>query len=83
MKLEAFSIRDEKSGVFVRPFFCVNRGVALRDFADLVADKQTAVCKHPGDFKLYFIGYFDDNSGEFVSLPQPEFLAHGSDYVVN
>ena len=81
MQIQVFSIRDGKSCVFGMPFFRVNKGVAMRDFSDLVNDVQTSIHKHPDDFKLYSLGEFDDNSGEFVSLPQPEFLAHGSDFI--
>lgn len=81
MKLLAFSVYDEKAGVFGVPFCMAHRGLAIRAFSDLVADVNTTVHKHPSDFKLYTIGEFDDNSGALISLSQPEFLQNASDFV--
>ena len=81
MELKVFSIRDEKSKVFSRPFFAVSNGIAIRDFSDLALDQQSTVSKHPGDFKLYLVASFDDYSGAFVSCPQPEFLCCASDFI--
>lgn len=81
MELKVFSIFDEKGKCFGQPFFMAHNGMALRAFSDLVGDKQTTINKHPGDYKLYYLGEFDDNSGELSSLAQPEFLAHASDFI--
>lgn len=81
MQLKVYSIFDEKAKCFGQPFFMAHNGMALRAFSDLVADKSTSINKHPGDYKLYCLADYDDNSGEFASLPQPEFLAHASDFV--
>lgn len=81
MKLQAFSIFDEKSGVFGLPFFTKNKGMALRSFSDLVKDQNTSIFRHPDDFKLYLIGDFDDVSGELSHLAQPEFVAHAGDFI--
>lgn len=80
MVLKVFSIFDEKGVVFGQPFYMLHNGEALRAFADLVADPQTTVNKHPDDYKLYLLGEFDNFSGKFESLRTPEFIAHGSDY---
>jgi len=81
MKLKVFSIFDEKAQVFSQPFFMAHNGLALRAFSDLVGEKGTNVNKHPSDFKLYNIGFYDDVSGALESLSQPEFLANATDYV--
>lgn len=80
MKLLAFSIFDEKGGLFSNPFFMAHKGLAIRAFYDLVCDNNTTVSKHPEDFKLYCIGEFDDNSGGLMSLPQPDFLQNATDF---
>lgn len=83
MELKVYAIHDAKAKCFGQPFFMAQNGQAIRSFSDLVNDKQSMVSKHPGDFKLYCVGSYDDNSGEFVSAAQPEFLANASDFVVN
>lgn len=82
MKQQVYSILDVKSSVFSQPFFMVSKGVALRNFGDLVNDPQTTISKHPSDFKLYFIGEFDDNSGGLSPLAQPEFICSADDFVL-
>lgn len=83
MLLKVFSIRDEKGKCFGQPFFMAHNGMALRAFSDLIQDNKTTVNHHPEDFKLYLLGEFDDNSGGLSDVPQPEFLAHATDFVVD
>lgn len=81
MTMLVYSIFDEKAAVFGVPFFMKNKGIALRAFGDLIKDGNTSINKHPDDFKLYYLGEFDDNSGSLVSCKQPEFIAHAVDFV--
>jgi len=57
------------------------KGQAIRGFSDLVQDKSSSVNKHPGDYKLYELAKYDDNTGKFTSLPQPEFICHAIDFI--
>lgn len=57
-----FSIYDKKAEAYMPPFMMQTKGQAMRSFVDLVKDPQSSVNKHPGDFELYEIGEFDDNS---------------------
>jgi len=81
MVLKMFSIFDEKASVFSQPFYSAHNGTALRSFSDLVNEPNNNVSKHPEDFKLYYLGDFDDNSGGLLSKPQPEFLCNATDFV--
>jgi len=81
MKMKVYSVFDEKAKVFSPPFFMPHNGQAMREFGDLAVDKSTVIAKHPSDYKLYCLAEFDNVSGGFVGLPQPEFLAHASDFV--
>lgn len=81
MKLQIFSIYDEKAAVFSPPHCMAHRGQILRAFSDLVQDPQTSINKHPGDYKLYALGEYDDCSGKLTSFDSPEFLAHATDYL--
>lgn len=63
MVLKAYAVFDNKGDVFNTPFFMATNGQALRAFADLAADRNTLVGRHPGDFKLVCVGQFDDQTG--------------------
>jgi len=65
MKLRMYTLFDSKALIFNAPFFTSNHGVARRMCADLVADTNTTVGRHPNDYVLYCLGAYDDNSGKF------------------
>ena len=75
MKTNCFSIYDEKSETYGVPFFMLNNQMALRAFADLGADPETTIGKHPEDYKLYQIGVFDDSTSKLTHTQPPEYLA--------
>lgn len=67
MKLNAYSIYDNKSLRYHAPFFMNTDGEAVRALTDLANDPNTTIGKHPGDYVLYYIGTYDDNSGQLHS----------------
>lgn len=84
----AFSVFDKKAVSFNTPFFVQTKGVAMRSFADLVADKRTTVAQHPEDFALYEVGFFAEQNGKLCcrlndggdDLP-PLFICEALDFV--
>jgi hypothetical protein len=66
--LRAYSIFDKKSASFNTPFFAINDEVARRSFDDLIRDKRTLVAQHPEDFGLFYIGLFDQETGELTAV---------------
>lgn len=81
MTVKLFAIRDTKVGAFMQPFFGLTIGQAARSFGDHVQDSNNAVSKHPGDYELYALGEFDDNTGKLTSLEEPQRIAQGSDFI--
>lgn len=63
MLQRAYTLHDVKARVYSPPFFTHNDDLAKRMIADLLEDKNTSVARHPADFKLYWIGHFDDLTG--------------------
>ena len=63
MKLNAYTIYDVASGVYMRPFFSQADGQAIRGFKDIATDADHEVGKHPEDYTLYRIGDFNDTNG--------------------
>lgn len=80
MLVKAFSILDTKSDTFAPPFFFSTTGQAVRAFKDLANDDRSAVNRHPGDYRLFCIGTFDDSIGRLLPLDQVEPLGYAADY---
>lgn len=68
MILYSYSVFDKKLVAYSRPWFVLNDAVAVREFMDAVNDSNPSNQwrKHPEDFTLCSIGFFNDASGEFV-----------------
>lgn len=74
------AVLDRAAGVYGRPFFVVATAQALRSFTDEVnrADAERGdMARHPGDFDLFQLGVFDDNSG--VISPEVRLVTRGKD----
>ncbi len=65
MKLNIYSIFDQASGLYSRPFFTQSDGEAVRSFTDLATDGKHPVGIHPEDYTLYRLGIFQDTDGRF------------------
>lgn len=67
MKLYCMSVFDKKVEAFLQPFFCRTIGEAVRSFTEAVNDPGKQFGRYAGDYSLYRLGEFDDNSGKFDS----------------
>lgn len=81
MLFTVFSIRDTAVGVWLPPIYARSKGEMLRNFADGVADAQSKLAKHPGDFALFELGTFDDQSCTFNMLSAPIRLCMALDFM--
>lgn len=74
------SVYDQGTETFVRPVFLRGRGEALRMFEDQVnrPEAENPMFNHPGDFQLFVLGTWDDESGRFVGKEIPEKIVDGS-----
>lgn len=66
MRINAYSIYDTASGVYMRPFFLEADGQAIRAFSDMAVDAEHDIGRHPEDYSLCRIGIFDNNKGQFT-----------------
>jgi len=73
MNNEMFAIRDRKIGAYKAPFVARNKGDASRMFAGAIKQGNTQLSEYPEDFDLFFIGSFNDLSGQLDSV-KPEFV---------
>ncbi|WNK13535.1 MAG: nonstructural protein [Microvirus sp.] len=75
MKQFIYSLRDTKADAFAQPFFAPNRSVAIRNYLAASEDPASIISRFPGDFSLYEIGLFDDNTGIIESHPLPQLIS--------
>jgi hypothetical protein len=75
------AIKDTAARVFGIPFVVQAAAQAVRSLRDEVnsTDSTSDVCKHPGDFELYQIASFDDDSGLVVPELSPQLLCRAKD----
>lgn len=83
MKYKILSVRDSAADVFGQPFYSTSIGAAVRGFGDEVNNPRegNTIHKHPGDFLLFHLGEFDDNTCRFDLLASPEQVARAVDFV--
>lgn len=81
MKIQIFSIYDEKAKAYVNTFFQPHVGQALRAFVNTTKDPKTQIHNNPEDFSLYHIGEFDDSSANIKSFNEPRFLSKATEHV--
>ena len=67
MNKKFYSLLDSKIGAFLNPFTATNDGEAIRLFTTWVNDttNESNISKYPADYSLFFIGEFDDSTGNF------------------
>lgn len=71
MKIKLYSIMDAKLATFGSIHQSLTDSAAVRQFADVIQDKNNFISKHPEDFSLYRIGEYDDETGNLIpSVPQ-------------
>lgn len=80
MKIQAFSVWDEKAKAFLPPFFLPETGMAVRAFSDCVNDKAHAFGRNPLDYTLFCLGSFDDHSG-VLEGGDVESVVHGGECI--
>lgn len=62
--MNLYIVRDSKTEAYLPPFPAVNHQTALRMVMDTANDPSTLFHKHPLDFNVFFIGSFDEQTGE-------------------
>lgn len=84
MKMVIMSVFDVAAGAFARPWFVASRALGVRMFSDEVQRKaeDNPMYRHPGDYQLFEMGEFDDNSGLFRTKDLPELVARATDFSI-
>lgn len=78
MRVQLFSVFDTKARIYLAPFVARSQVDAIRQIALSFHDphmKDTPVGQNPTDFELFFVGSFEDESGD-LSVNKPTFVAN-------
>lgn len=78
--MQFYTIKDTAVSVFYPPFNSRNRAEAIRMFSDAALRPDSVIGVHPEHFQLFYIGDFDDETGEISSV-YPEFVWSGQQAV--
>lgn len=81
MKLQVFTVFDQKAEAYLQPFFSGAVGTAVRSFSDVVNEKGHQFNLHPADFVLFHLGSYDDATARFELLPAPRALGVAVEYL--
>jgi len=81
MIIKVIAIKDRALDAFMRPFFVATIGAAVRGFQDEINRDDSEMKKHPDDYDLYWLGDWDDHTGQFSTLPMPEQVAIGKQLI--
>lgn len=69
-----FAVFDSKVGAYLTPFFLRSKGEAERAFAEASMNSDSNFAKWPGDYSLFLIGSYKEDTGELKRLPVFESL---------
>lgn len=73
--MNLYSVKDNKVGIYQRPFVSVNDAEASRELHRAVQDNTLQLSMYAEDFDLYYIGKIDDNSGKITQKEtEPRFV---------
>lgn len=78
-KILVMSVYDIKIESYGPPFFALAIGQASRIFEDSVNAADSPLGKHPEDYRLFHIGYFDESDGSLISLEKPSVVREAVD----
>lgn len=78
MKRTVFAVYDSKAAAFLQPFFSQTRGVAVRSFGAAVQDTGHDFNRYAGDYTLFELGTFDEETAKFDLKTTPESIVLAS-----
>lgn len=72
MKTHIYSLRDVKAGYYMNMVLLRNDVDAERFFLAILEDQRSPIAKFPKDYAIFWIGTFDNESGEVIPLGIPK-----------
>lgn len=72
--MKCFSVYDSKAEAYLPPFFSKTTGLALRSFETAANKADHDFHDHAGDYTLFELGSFNEQTAEFTALKSPHNL---------
>ncbi len=80
--MKIFTVYDSKAKAYLTPFFIKTTGEALRQFTDIVNNKEHYFSQHPEDYSLFEIGTYDEQLGQVKQYDSNLMLANATEFVI-
>ena len=64
MKVGLYAVLDNCTGVYDGPVPAHNDATAMRNFAHMAQNPEGPIGKNPSDFSLWWVGTYNDATGE-------------------
>lgn len=71
---KVFAIRDVKADGYSALHVAPSVGVSVRNFSDVVNNRESSMNRYPEDFQLYELGEWDQTSGLIVCHSVPKYI---------
>jgi len=78
--MKLFSIYDIKSQTYSDLKQAPSTANAIRQFTSLCNNKDSEESQYPNDFKLFELGEFDKQIGQFTIYPEPQDLGPAANF---
>lgn len=69
--MKIFSVYDSKASAYIQPFFATTDAVAIRMFEEAISDPNHQFNKWAGDYTLFSLGEWDENTGSIFAFDTP------------
>lgn len=83
MKLNVYTVYDDAAAAYLQPFFFSTNAQAIRGFSELANDANHAFCKYAGQYTLFHLGSFDQDTGLFDLHATPHMLGKAIEFRIN
>lgn len=74
MKLFLYTVHDRAVNAYLSPYYARTEAEAIRSLENAARDPNHAFSQHPGDYRLFALGSYDDATARFDLLPAPVFV---------
>lgn len=81
MKIQIFTVYDEKAKAYLPPFFMNQEGQARRTFGDCINSDKHNFGQHPSDYTLFCLGTFEDDDATHQLKSAPQSLGNGVEFI--
>lgn len=78
------AVRDITSDLFFAPQCVINEGNAKRAFSEEVnrPDEKNTFYKYPGEYELFVLGEYDEQTAKIETLDSPKSLGTGNSFKI-